>query len=249
MKKLICAAVAGSFAFVGTASANVIFADDFEAYNDNADVIATAEWTEFTLDAELVTDEEAFSGTNAIKEPETAGSLLGGHTPVFAADIDADTPLVVTFAYFDSDEEVGSEGIGLRTGLSYGSYTGGSFASGDLINFFAMGVHHPDDQWHYAGRVVFGGSGWTVFDGEGDTAEIPRATGWHEMQVRIYPDEVEFYVDGILGATDTYTEVTEWNSMRLGAFAGTAQSLDIYFDDISVVLGLDEVSVDDWHMF
>ncbi len=252
MKSKFAALVAaGALAAAGTAGAQtVIFEDDFEAYNESADVIATAEWTEFTLDAELVTDEEAFSGTNAIKEPQTAGSLIGGHAPVDAADVTVEAPLVVTVMYFDADAETGGAGIGLRSGLTYGSYEEGTFAGGDLNNFFAIGVNHHDvGDEIYGGRVVFGGDGWTAFDGENDTTEILRETGWRELQLRIYPDLVEFYVDGVLGASDTYSAVPAWDSMRVGAFAGTAQSLDIYFDDISVVLEDDEVGVEDWHMF
>ncbi len=252
MKSTFAALVAAGLvaAAAPAAAQTVIFEDDFEAYNDNADVTATDEWEAFTADAELVTDEEAFSGTNAIKEPTTSGSLTGGHDPVDPADITADTHLVVSFMYFDADADTGGAGIGLRSGLSYGSYENGSFGDGDLNNFLAIGVNHHDvGDETYGGRVVFGGDGWTAFDGEGDTAEILRETGWREMQIRITPDDVSFYVDGVLAATDTYGAVPAWDSMRLGAFAGTAQSLDIYFDDFSVVLEEEEVSVEDWHMF
>ncbi len=248
MRHVLWAAVAGAFALAGTAAAwtpqTVIFEDDFEAYDASADVTDTDQWAAFTAGIGLATDGEAVSGTNAIQKDElTTSSLTGGHTPVDPADITEDTPLVISFMYYDADhtralETVPDVGLrGLRMGLSYGHFDGGTWGSGDWDNFLALGVYHADSHTHYVCRVVSGGSGWTAMDGTGDTTAIPRKTGWRKMEIRIYPAEVEFYVDGILGFTDTYDPVAEWNSMRLGSFTAGADLLEGYFDDFRVALG------------
>lgn len=216
----------------------VIFEDDFESYSNNADVLATAEWAAFNGNAAL-SSAESNSGDNSIFSPAaTSGSLVGGHTPVPGGDVDDDTPLIVTFYYFDADETAGGP---LRTGLSYGHWSGGTWGAGAFDNFFAIGVHSPDSTTAYGGRVVNGGSGWSVLT-------VDREDGWREMQIVIRETEVDFYVDGTLGATDDYDPVAEWNSMRLGLFAGADNTVDVYFDDFSVVLGAPATNVDQWHL-
>ncbi|MCC5875889.1 MAG: hypothetical protein JJU11_06690 [Candidatus Sumerlaeia bacterium] len=241
---LFCSLAAAALAMVSVAGAQtVILEDDFESYSDNTAVLAAAHWDGMT-NAELST-EEAASGTNSIKIPlNPAGSLLGGHTPVLPSEISETDPLVVSYAYFDADATAGGP---LRTGLSYGHFTGGTWGAGTFDNFFALGIHSPDSTTHYTGRVVDGGAGWSVFNEVG--SEIPRATGWREMSMVIRPDNIEFYVDGQLGATDNYDAVTEFNSMRLGQFAGTSNTIDVYMDDLKIQIGLDPVaSVTDWHL-
>ena len=229
----------------------VIFEDNFEDYATDSDVLSTDEWSAFTGDMRLSTEGEAYSGTNAIHQPEmTTSRLIGGHAPVSPADITECTPLAVSFMYYDAHAGQQSvPGTGIRTGLSYGHFEEGAWGGGDFDNFFSIGMHHQTAEGYYSGRVVRGGNGWTAFDGTGSAAYIPRQTGWREMTLRILPGEVRFYVDGVLANTDTYDPVAEWNSMRLGSLTAGNDLLEVFFDDFRVALEGARIIPDVWAMY
>lgn len=68
---------------------------------------------------------------------------------------------------------------------------------------------------------------------------------WYELEIRLLPERIEFYIDGTLVYTDTQTYATvKWDEMILQAFSfenplvnptWTADEYDVYWDDVNVM--------------
>src|SRR5690606_3018636 len=116
-----------------------------------------------------------------------------------------------------------------REGLTFSSYSGGTFGSGTHNQTTYLGPYSSSGQAQYYSRIAFGtGSGY-VLNGA-------RKSGWVELKTEIgtHYDEtvVRFFVDNANPVTRSAAVVT-WNSLQLGPVAGTALRT-VYFDDITV---------------
>ncbi len=109
------------------------------------------------------------------------------------------------------------------------SYSGGG-GSGTLLQLISFGVYNaaPANTTLYNFRVTNGGVGWS-------NTNIARvANTWHTMKVEQFSDgTLNFYVDGVLGATTTTTSIYPITKVRVGSALGNNTN-GAWFDDILV---------------
>lgn len=138
-------------------------------------------------------------------------------------------PLVLEFLFYDSNPQ----DISSRHFVSLAAFSGEGWGKGNLENVIAMGVYNEPGNNRYHVRVHLGGSivtpGW-------DQTSVTRRKGWRKMKIKIYRDEIHFFVDDNLAYIDTYTyPASGWNSIRIGYdLPSPYTTLQSYYDNIFI---------------
>ncbi len=190
-----------------SAAAAVVFTDDFNSYADNTALAAN--WplgSGTTTESFLATD--SGNPANKFVQQIAAATNVGRRdrsiTP-FVPTIT--TPLTVQFDYID---QVGAVG-GVR---QYNQVLANNSAAA-LSQLIAMGEYNAatnQDNTKYQARVAFGSANWFNLNAS-------RSVGAHTFIEEIFSDRVNFYVDGLLDTTKTYSADVSggFNQVRIGS--------------------------------
>ena len=231
---LATAVVAGS-AFAAT---TLPYSDDFESYATNAELVTAA--GDHQYDVNTITGlstGQANSGTQSVYNPhaDATGARLSISWPGVNAT-SVTQSVIVQWSQYDVNGAgpgaTGSATLNGRTGMSFGSYTGGAWAAGALNTYLYFGPDHATSPSFYSTRVVNGvGSGWAI-------TTVPRTVGWQTFKMEIgtyYNDRlVRFFHNGnFVVQRDAAPYAEGWNCFRLGSTAGQGY-MNTYFDDVSV---------------
>lgn len=213
------------------ASAGTILSDNFDGYADQAAFEAAWPKTTGNSSSDLATD-RAFSAPHSVRSLTTgSGALIQSNyrdLGVEAAGSDAE-PLVVKFQMYWA---AGAS----RVFNAVRSYSGAGFGQGSLEQIYAVGAYNtvtaPGEVWNgakYQARVAFGTSvGWfNLSDGP------DRSEGWHEFTIEVRSNDVNFYVDGVLGRNFSRGAITTFDSFIIGSGL-TSGAVAAWTDDVSV---------------
>lgn len=228
-------ALVGVLALASVANATVVFSDSFDSYADQA--AFNAVWNVgLAGGGALLSTEQAYSPTQAIKQPNNTTAYASGHDITAVSGSDAQ-PLVWSFRFYDSTQaanlrqfatirdnapslaQLVAIGAYNDTTLTKDRHTGNSVTSADLNTY-------------YATRVAFSpGPNWFILNGPGAPT---RSTGWHELKAVFKDTTVEFYIDGVNALSDLTT-----------SYAATAGA--ITFDRVTVGSGLSSAAGAAWY--
>jgi len=199
MKKTL--ALVGIFSMAVGANAQVLFFDDFESYTDQT-AFGAAWNVGVTGGGGILSGEQAFSGTQSIKQDLTNKSSGMNFAPVSGSDA---APLEWSFKFYDTTQEANLRQFAsirdndptLAQLVAIGAYNDTTLTK-NLIS--GDPVTAADLNTYYACRVAFSpGPNWFILNTEG----VPtRTTGWHELKAVFSDTTVDLYVDGVLGMAD-----------------------------------------------
>lgn len=119
------------------------------------------------------------------------------------------------------------------------SYSGGGMA-GSLQQVVALGVYNTTNYSKYNLRIGVGTAGLPGAGGWGDTTIDRVMDKWHAMKIeQVYNDgdptaTLNFYVDGVLGASYQTTSIVGITTVRVGS-AVTNNGVGAYYDNIAYV--------------
>ncbi|HEY0551962.1 MAG TPA: hypothetical protein VGF13_20325 [Verrucomicrobiae bacterium] len=241
-------------ALASTATAAVVFTDDFESGT-------LANWTSTsTTGGRIYTISTA---TNIVPAGGTTSALLTNSVSRMHHNLIADNGgfevsghvIYTCYIYDDGGISSGNGNIAWVEVRGYSAGTGlpngGTTASGGLSQLIAMGkassgfvyiAGDPYDGTKYQGRSiagVFAGAGFGTWFNLNDPGAPSRSVGWHKFQVEQLEDgtTLKFYVDDILSRTILGNAVQSWDTLIGGAGLGTGQAANNsanYLDGISV---------------
>jgi hypothetical protein len=206
-----------------SASAALIFSDDFNSYADDAALAVN--WplgSGTTSDNYLATD--ANDATNKFVQAAATTTNVGRRDHAITPFVPTTTtPLTVKFTFIDQ--------TGTASGIRQYNQVTANNGSAALSQLIAMGEYNNatnQDNSKYQARVAFGSSNWFNLNAS-------RSAGPHEFIEEIFSDHVNFYVDGALDTTKTYTADVSggFNSVRLGSALSSANG-GAGFDNVSV---------------
>ena len=233
-QNLLLAATALTFA-AGTASAEVIFEDDFESYTSTADMGTVWNLSTATLNTSFGNPGQSMA------HPGTAGSFTGGNTNTRAFTEIAPTvadPLSFTVDIYDD-----------ATSANKRTTAGIREASG--ANIIEMGMYNGPS--HYAYRVILFGPGdpsWVAFSNVVDDNGAPITNapveGWHTFNATVTPDAIAFTLDlngdGFINATALVPIAPVdlgFDVIRLGGPSDLSSAGGgVSFDNVSLVSGI-----------
>jgi MYXO-CTERM domain-containing protein len=192
-----------------SASAALIYSDNFDAYADN-DALATnwplAQGT--TTDSYLATD-----STNPLNKFVQQAVTVGRRDHAITAFVPTTTtPLTVKFTFIDQ--------TGTASGVRQYNQVLANNGAGALSQLIAMGEYNAatnQDNTKYQARVAFNSVNWFNLN-------TARSAGVHDFTEEIFSDHVNFYVDGLLDTTQTFTSDISggFNSLRIGSGLSSA---------------------------
>lgn len=228
---------AGAIAGAPSASAAVIFSDDFESGNMNNWTTTGTNPLEISTVQNVVPDgpgSSALMNTSIDRMhrnliDDNGGSELSGPSTFtsFIYDPGNTSPATRVFS-----EVRGYTGTGLPNG--------GTVADGALAQLLAIGKYNTVTRAgevynanKYQARVTFPSTvGWFNLDGEGSP---DRSAGWHRFDVERLDDgtTINFYVDGVLSETIEGAASSTWDTLVLGPGLGSAVG-DAWIDGISI---------------
>jgi hypothetical protein len=186
------------------ASAALIFSDNFDSYADD-DALATnwplAQGT--TTDSYLATDSNDPSN-KFVQQGVTVGRRDRAITPFVPTTT---TPLTVKFTFIDQ--------TGAASGIRQYNQVLANTGAGALGQLIAMGEYNAatnQDNSKYQARVAFNSVNWFNLN-------TARSAGPHDFTEEIFSDHVNFYVDGVLDTTQTFTSDISggFNAVRIGS--------------------------------
>ncbi len=245
LRKVFAVAALASLGSVAMAQVT-LFEDDFEAYTAPAELNTVGDW-------------DVPSGTWAISSAQN--NTGGGSKSLFEAKGDSATQVIASFTsqavgagdtlevtYYTYGENLGANVF--RSGFTLAAFDGGSWGSGGLEELIAFGWYHSESLTNFGARV-FGGAGWA----DAGAGQAFALDGWQKLVITC-TDGTDFSFeanDSGAPYSDNTTSVTPtlgFNGLRLGSYigSGTANDLDIYYDDLSVVF-TGASSIDNWHMY
>lgn len=182
----------GGLSVASTASAAVLLQDDFESYADTAALDAAWPIADRTTNPSggpaTFLDSGPAGSTNTSKTihntTRTSRSRFFPNTAPTAAE-----PLVMSLDIYDSNAA--------DTGINQYAQIRAFNDASALTQLISLGISSlgPDDT-NYQARVAFGSVNWISLNAD-------RSTGWHSFTAEIFPDSVNFYVDGVLDTTVT----------------------------------------------
>ena len=207
---VLTAALASTSAFAG-----VILSEDWESGTDGWAAVGTGPYPTLSTD-------QSVSGDYSLR---TADNMLTSSTNAMDYQLSSETPenWTATWYFYDTGAT--------REYLQLYSYD----ADNTLQQLICLGVYGAGDVSKYSYRVAFGSGLGT--GGWGDTTVDRTNNVWHAMRIQqTYNDgdptaTLDFYVDGMLGATATTTAVYGVSKVRVGS-ALTNGGRGVYFDDI-----------------
>ncbi len=142
------------------------------------------------------------------------------------------------------DSRFAYDTVGTRMGITLAGYSGGTWGSGNLQQFLAIGIYDQTEgsKDQYCGRVVFPNSiGWFPLSAF-------RVEGWQKMEIVFSDGIAKFSVNDTAIQIQNYDKPQNgFGCFRLGAFAGTTNP-QIFFDDLSIVKTT-VTSVDQWQLY
>jgi hypothetical protein len=181
-------------AIASSASASLVFSDDFNGYAD--DTALNAVWPlagGTSADSFLATDPN--DATNKfVQETAATANNLGRRDRSFTPFVPTTTtPLTVKFTFIDQ--------VGNASGIRQFNQVLANNGSAALSQLVAMGEYNNatnQDNGKYQARVAFGSDNWFNLNAD-------RSVGPHDFTEEIFSDHINFYVDGVLDTTKAYT--------------------------------------------
>jgi len=246
MKKALALSIVTVFA-VHAYGNIIVLQDDFE-YADQA--AFEASWTATTTNKMQLSTVQANS---PVKSAYSEGNLARRHWRNFSQEVVPSDIQPMLAEFWMWVPEVSSNG---RQYSEVRAYGGGGFGVGSLDELIAIGTYNstvvspsnptigiPADQTRFQARVAFGYAtpsgvnGWMNLDAPGAPTRTP---GWHKFGIKILGSGVvEFYVDGILGASvvDSSFATHSFDSFVLGSglvSGAPGAHRHAYYDDVLV---------------
>lgn len=247
-KALLVLAGAALLTWVGTASATVVFQDNFDSYANTA--AFQAAWPGDTYVANtngglVISTAQAHSGTQSVNQTNEGTGRKSSHaiTPTTPTD---STPLEWSFWFYDATgtgnlrqyctlQDYAPASAQL---LAIGTYNSGS----NFVTHAAATVSQLNS--YYSARLAFGtgAPGWFLLNGTGAPT---RSIGWHEMKVVLKDTAVDFQIDGVSaiqglsGAVGTFTATfavasgLSWDHVTVGSGLSSANG-GAFYDDVKI---------------
>ena len=240
MKKLMKTSMVlvGVLTLASAANAAIVFSDNFDGYADQA--AFNAVWNVATVGGGgTLSTEQAFSGSQSIKQDLTAKASGHDITPVFGLDVQ---PLVWSFRFYDSTQANNLRQFGalrdatpaLAQLVAMGAYNDTTLT---MDRYTGLSVTAADLNTYYAVRVAFApGPNWFILNGPNAPT---RSTGWHELKAVFGDTTAEFYVDGVnalSGLTTSYASAAgaiTFDRVLVGSGLSSANGVG-YYDDVMV---------------
>lgn len=208
-----------------TATAQVLFSDDFEVGMGSWTTASGATALDWSFDQNAVPGGGSYSAlvnSSGDKMYHNIGSEVSGG-------------FFLTFYVFDD--------TATRSFGEARSYTGAGYADGTLQQLFAVGKYNtvtaPGEVFsptNYQARVATGtGAGWINLNAPGAPLRSP---GWHKFDIERLADEttVNFYVDGLLGRTFAGATAFSIDSLGIGSVAAGTTAGNSYIDGVMLVV-------------
>jgi len=231
MKKIIVLLPVLMLAF--SAQAQPLFAEDFEAYEDTAEMVDLNPLWDTAGAGITISTSQAHGGSKSLEVSNTNQTARGHWLPMTASAL---APVVLSYWQYDTMDHA----LYARNGISVAGYSGGAWGSGSLENYVYAGPYHASGFTLYNYRVVYGGPGWQA-------GLVSRIVGWHNFVYIFDGSEVTCTIDGVETTKEGFKTCTEppsgWSCMRIGSPAGSSYTTE-YFDD----LYFDAARVDDWRL-
>lgn len=230
--------LAATLALASAANAQTVFSDNFDSYVDQA--AFNVVWgVGLTGGGAILSTEQAFSGSQSIKQDLTAKASGHDITPVSGSDA---TPLVWSFRFYDSTQAnnlrqfatIRDNTPSLAQLVAMGAYNDTSLTKN---LFTGTSVTAADLNTYYACRVAFApGPNWFILNTEG----VPtRSTGWHELMAVFGDTTVDLYVDGVIGMADVKyaaeAGAITFDRVTVGSGLSSANGVG-YYDDVNVAI-------------
>lgn len=220
MKKVLI--LAGALLAATTVTASAQWTDNFDSYADQA--AFNAVWANSGSPVLLDTDNDpvAPSPPNTVQQGTAAQqSRREIGTGIMLKDID------FTIDFYDA-----AAGTARAYAMVYGRGGAGGWTD-TLTQIVAIGKYNTSTTNKYWGRIAFGSDNWFTLDLGPD-----RSIGWHTARiVGNGVDTLEFYIDGILGASKTLTPANQtvvMNWVVLGSGLTSAHAMN--FDNVSIAV-------------
>lgn len=209
-----------------TATAQVLFSDDFE--------LGMGNWTTPVSPA---TPLDWSTDQNAVPGGGLSSALVNSSGDKMYHNLGSEVSggFFLTFYVFD---DTATRSVGEAR-----SYGGAGYADGSLQQLFAVGKYNsvtaPGEVFsptNYQARVLTGtGAGWINLNAAGAPLRSP---GWHKFDIERLADEttVNFYVDGILGRTFAGATAFTVDSLGIGSVAAGTTTGNSYIDGVSLTV-------------
>lgn len=175
-----------------SASGAILIQDDFESYTSTPELDAAWPIADRTTNPSggpatfLDNGPAGSTNTSQTIHNTTRTSRSRSFTPTAPTN---DEPLVLSLDIYDSNAA--------DTAINQYAQIRNFNSTGSLTQLISIGISSlgPDDT-NYQARVAFGSVNWISLNTD-------RSTGWHSFKAEIFPDSVNFFVDGVLDTTVT----------------------------------------------
>ena len=214
------------------APAAVIFDDNFDGYADTAALDAVWGKGGTHTDAQTFLDNGPAGSANTSKAVHHTARAYRVRFSDGVAPTAAD-PLVVEYDLYDAAGSTDTAANEYNQALAKN-------AAGALTQLVAMGKSSlvpagsgGTDFSKYQARIAFGSVNWFNLN-------AARSVGWHTFTAEIFPDTINFYVDGVLDSTKTFTGGVgdAFSEFRIGPAGLSARAEEAYYDNFSVTTGV-----------
>jgi hypothetical protein len=210
-----------------TASAQIIFSDDFEGTMANWTATGTNVLAPLTLS----------TAQNAVPAGAGQSALINSSLNSMYHDVGLELSGAFTLSYYVYDDGVAAD----RGYAEARAYTGAGYNDGTLQQLYAGGIYSsvtmPGEVFNatvYQGRFTSGTApGWFNLDAAG----VPgRSVGWHRFDIVRHADgtTVDWYVDGTLGRSFSGVTDASLDSLRVGSVAAGTSVYAMYLDGVSL---------------
>ncbi|MBN2446839.1 MAG: hypothetical protein JXO22_08945 [Phycisphaerae bacterium] len=222
MRKLVVLALV--MGFVGVASAQVIWADDFDGYADQAAMDAV--YTQAYPAAPALLDQtKGFSDGQSVHFGQPTVNYTEKMYKNFGQEVDGTdaAPLKVEFMV-DLDTIIWST----RQYIELRGYLGAGYADGALEDLFAQGFTSSGvDTAKVSGRLIGGPeAGWFSYNAD-------KSLDWMKLTMLVKSTTVEYYVNDVLDTTKTRGGAVTYDCIVIGSGLSSAGA-DVWFDDLVV---------------
>lgn len=233
MKPYLLLGFLGFSSLISSASAAVIFEDDFESGN-------MSNWTSTSTTPNPLTISTL---QNVLPTVGTYSAAVDNTADRMHHNLGSEVGGAAIFTIYFYDDGGSTRVFGEVRGYSgTGLPNGGTTASGSLEQLLAIGRYNSVDAaidggtynaTKYQARLTFGTTaGWFNLNGAGTPN---RSVGWHRFDIERLADgtSLNFYVDSVLSRSFTGAVNSAWDTVVLGSNLGTTATV-AYFDGVSV---------------
>ncbi|MBU0617670.1 MAG: PEP-CTERM sorting domain-containing protein [Planctomycetes bacterium] len=218
MRRLL--AVGVILAFASTASAGVVWFDDFDSYADQAAFDAV--YTQIYPAVPLLLDQTmGYSDGQSVNPLAPNNNYERRAYQNFGAEMagtDAD-PLIFEFMMHMND----ATDWWTREYIEIRGYSGEGYGDGDLLELIAMGCTSSGvDTTVYNARVLTGLNWFNT--------TTPKVADWVKLTAEIKTATVDVFVNGVLNASSPRAPDITFDCVVLGS--GLSSNVDVHFDGV-----------------